>query len=110
MEEKRFVLVIKRWLVWPKTSISIHAKLEYGISCTSPIERLPVEQLDRSACKGGLNIAEVCDVGIESDRPKVLGQRIAEARKARGVTQEDAAKHLECSRPILIAMEKGTRP
>ena len=42
--------------------------------------------------------------------PKVLGQRIAEARKARGVTQEDAAKHLECSRPILIAIEKGTRP
>ena len=59
---KRFVLVIKRWLVWPKTSISIHAKLEDGI-CTSPIERLPVEQLDRPACKGGLNIAEVCDVG-----------------------------------------------
>lgn len=42
--------------------------------------------------------------------PKVLGQRLAEARKARGVTQEDAAKHLECSRPILIAIEKGTRP
>ncbi len=42
--------------------------------------------------------------------PKVLGQRISAARKARGVTQEDAAKHLECSRPILIAIEKGTRP
>jgi Zn-dependent peptidase ImmA (M78 family)/DNA-binding XRE family transcriptional regulator len=42
--------------------------------------------------------------------PKLLGQRLAEARKARGVTQEDAAKHLECSRPILIAIEKGTRP
>jgi len=26
--------------------------------------------------------------------PKVLGQRMAEARKARGVTQEDAARHL----------------
>lgn len=26
------------------------------------IERLPVGQLDRPACKGGLNIAEVCDV------------------------------------------------
>ena len=42
--------------------------------------------------------------------PKVLGRRLAEARKARGVTQEDAAKHLECSRPTLIAIEKGTRP
>lgn len=42
--------------------------------------------------------------------PKVLGLRIAEARKARGVTQEDTAKHLECSRPILIAIEKGIRP
>jgi Zn-dependent peptidase ImmA (M78 family)/DNA-binding XRE family transcriptional regulator len=42
--------------------------------------------------------------------PKFLGQRLTEARKARGVTQEDAAKHLGCSRPILIAIEKGTRP
>lgn len=42
--------------------------------------------------------------------PKLLGQRLTEARKARGVTQEDAAKHLDCSRPILIAIEKGTRP
>ena len=42
--------------------------------------------------------------------PKVLGQRLADARKARGVTQEDAAKVLECSRPILIGIEKGTRP
>lgn len=42
--------------------------------------------------------------------PKLLGQRLSEARKARGVTQEDAAKHLDCSRPILIAIEKGTRP
>ncbi|MHB1038165.1 MAG: ImmA/IrrE family metallo-endopeptidase [Pirellulales bacterium] len=41
---------------------------------------------------------------------KLLGQRLAEARKARGVTQEEASKHLECSRPILIAIEKGTRP
>jgi len=42
--------------------------------------------------------------------PKVLGQRLADARKARGVTQEDAAKHLGCSRPTFIAIEKGTRP
>ncbi len=41
--------------------------------------------------------------------PKVLGQRLAEARKARNITQQDAAKHLHCSRPTLIAIEKGTR-
>jgi len=41
--------------------------------------------------------------------PKALGQRLAEARKARGITQEDAARHLGCSRPTLIAIEKGTR-
>ena len=52
---------MKRWLVWPKTSISIHAKLGDGISCKGSIERLPVDQLDRPACKGGLNIVEVCD-------------------------------------------------
>ena len=42
--------------------------------------------------------------------PKVLGQRLAESRKARGITQEAAASHLRCSRPTLIAIEKGTRP
>lgn len=42
--------------------------------------------------------------------PKRLGQRLADARKARGVTQEDAAKYLGCSRPTFIAIEKGTRP
>lgn len=49
---------------------------------------------------------------LEFDKldPKVLGQRLAEARKARGVTQEAAAAHLECSRPTLIGIEKGTRP
>ncbi|MEZ5943967.1 MAG: XRE family transcriptional regulator [Planctomycetaceae bacterium] len=41
--------------------------------------------------------------------PKVIGLRLVEARKARGVTQEDAATQLGCSRPTLIAIEKGTR-
>ena len=36
---------------------------------------------------------------IENLDPKALGQRLADARKARGVTQEDAAKHIGCSRP-----------
>ncbi len=41
--------------------------------------------------------------------PRTLGLRIAEARKARGITQEAAAAHLECSRPTYIAIEKGER-
>jgi Zn-dependent peptidase ImmA (M78 family)/transcriptional regulator with XRE-family HTH domain len=46
---------------------------------------------------------------VERIDPRVLGQRLAEARKARGVTQEAAAKHLGLSRPTFIAIEKGTR-
>lgn len=46
---------------------------------------------------------------LEVVDPRILGQRLAEARKARGVTQEAAAVHLGCSRPTLIAIEKGTR-
>ena len=42
--------------------------------------------------------------------PIVIGQRLAEARKARGVTQQTAAEYLNVSRPTLIAIEKGTRP
>jgi Zn-dependent peptidase ImmA (M78 family)/transcriptional regulator with XRE-family HTH domain len=42
--------------------------------------------------------------------PRILGQRLAEARKARGITQEAAATHLGCSRPTYIAIEKGERP
>jgi Zn-dependent peptidase ImmA (M78 family)/DNA-binding XRE family transcriptional regulator len=42
--------------------------------------------------------------------PRILGQRLAEARKSRGVTQEAAAEHLGISRPTFIAIEKGERP
>lgn len=48
-------------------------------------------------------------MAIEQIDPKTVGLRLTEARKARGVTQEEAAKHLGCSRPTLIAIEKGTR-
>src|SRR5229473_1826986 len=41
--------------------------------------------------------------------PRILGQRIAEARKARGKTQEEVADFLEYSRPTYIAIEKGDR-
>jgi len=46
---------------------------------------------------------------IPSIDPRVLGQRLAEARKARGKTQEEAAAFLGYSRPTLIAIEKGDR-
>ena len=38
-----------------------------------------------------------------------LAERLIAARKAAGLTQEDAAAHLEMSRPTFIAIEKGTR-
>ncbi len=46
---------------------------------------------------------------LEMIDPRILGQRIAEARKARGKTQEDVAEFLGCSRPTYIAIEKGER-
>jgi Zn-dependent peptidase ImmA (M78 family)/DNA-binding XRE family transcriptional regulator len=46
---------------------------------------------------------------LEQVDPKILGQRLADARKNRGITQDEAAKMLDCSRPTLIAIEKGTR-
>jgi Zn-dependent peptidase ImmA (M78 family)/transcriptional regulator with XRE-family HTH domain len=42
--------------------------------------------------------------------PVVLGQRLAEARRVSGRTQKEAADYLGCSRPTVIAIEKGTRP
>lgn len=42
--------------------------------------------------------------------PRILGQRIAEARRARGKTQEEVADFLGFSRPTYIAIEKGERP
>ena len=42
--------------------------------------------------------------------PRVLGQRIIEARKASGKTQEEVAELLGYSRPTYIAIEKGERP
>ena len=46
---------------------------------------------------------------LETD-PRILGRRIAEARKARGKTQEEVAEFLGCSRPTYIAIEKGRPP
>jgi len=70
---------------------------------------MQVDQDDRPATTGSLNKGRVNMAIIDQPNPKVVGLRFAEARKARGVTQEAAAKHLGCSRPTLIAIEKGTR-
>jgi len=40
---------------------------------------------------------------------KALGERLKEARKARGLTQEDVAKQLNILRTTLVAIEKGDR-
>lgn len=41
--------------------------------------------------------------------PRQVGRRLSEARKARGLTQKEAADHLGVSRPTLSATEKGKR-
>jgi Zn-dependent peptidase ImmA (M78 family)/DNA-binding XRE family transcriptional regulator len=41
--------------------------------------------------------------------PKVLGARLAQARKARGVTQQAVADEMEIARTTLVAIEKGER-
>ena len=45
----------------------------------------------------------------EAASARTIGQRFAEARKARGITQEVAAEHIGVSRPTFIALEKGER-
>jgi Zn-dependent peptidase ImmA (M78 family)/transcriptional regulator with XRE-family HTH domain len=41
---------------------------------------------------------------------KELGRRLATTRRSRNLSQAEVAKHLEVSRPTLVAIEKGTRP
>ncbi|MBS0260868.1 MAG: ImmA/IrrE family metallo-endopeptidase [Planctomycetes bacterium] len=41
--------------------------------------------------------------------PRLVGQRLAESRKERGIKQEDAAEAIGVSRPTYIAIEKGER-
>lgn len=42
--------------------------------------------------------------------PATLGTRLREARRARGLTQDDVARELGVSRPTLVAVEQGKRP
>lgn len=46
---------------------------------------------------------------LETIDPRVLGRRLQEARKARGLTQQDAAEHLSVARTTITALEKGER-
>src|SRR5688572_5881997 len=41
--------------------------------------------------------------------PRKVGKRLQEARKARGLTQQDAADHLGVARTTVTAIEKGER-
>lgn len=41
--------------------------------------------------------------------PAILGQRLQQARKAAGLTQQQAADHLSLARTTIVAMEKGDR-
>jgi len=46
---------------------------------------------------------------LDSIDPVILGARLQEARKARGVTQQDVADHMDMARTTLVAIEKGER-
>lgn len=46
---------------------------------------------------------------IESIPPSMIGRRLQEARKARGLTQQDVADALEVARTTVAALEKGER-
>ncbi len=46
---------------------------------------------------------------LESIDPIILGTRLQEARKARGMTQQDVADHMDMARTTLVAIEKGER-
>lgn len=46
---------------------------------------------------------------LTSIDPAILGQRLADARRARGLTQQQAADELHVARTTITAMEKGER-
>lgn len=46
---------------------------------------------------------------LESMDPRVLGRRLQEARKARGLTQQEVASSLSMARTTVTALEKGER-
>ena len=46
---------------------------------------------------------------IDSIDSRVLGRRLREARKARGLTQQETAEALDIARTTIVALEKGER-
>jgi Zn-dependent peptidase ImmA (M78 family)/DNA-binding XRE family transcriptional regulator len=46
---------------------------------------------------------------LDAIDPKVLGGRLQEARKARNLTQQAVADHMQIARTTLVAVEKGER-
>jgi Zn-dependent peptidase ImmA (M78 family)/DNA-binding XRE family transcriptional regulator len=46
---------------------------------------------------------------LENIDPRVLGGRLQDARKARGITQQTVADEMEIARTTLVAIEKGER-
>ena len=46
---------------------------------------------------------------LESTDPRVIGRRLQEARKSRGLTQQEAAEALSVARTTITALEKGDR-
>ena len=46
---------------------------------------------------------------LDTIDPKVLGRRLQDARKARGLTQQDVAKDLGIARTTVTAIEQGER-
>ena len=46
---------------------------------------------------------------LHSIDPRAIGQRLRDGRKARGLTQQDAADHLGVARTTITAIEQGQR-
>ncbi len=49
------------------------------------------------------------NLNLEQVDPRVLGLRLQDARKSTGLTQLEAAEHLEMARTTVVAIEKGER-
>ena len=46
---------------------------------------------------------------VDNTDPKLLGQRLQEARRARGLTQQQVADSMSMARTTVTALEKGDR-
>ena len=46
---------------------------------------------------------------LEKIDPKILGNRLQESRRARGLKQQDVADQMNIARTTIVAIEKGER-